>query len=126
MPPRPKLDRYTRQPGVEPIPGYRLLAPLGRGAYGEVWKCRAPGGLEKALKIVGATRSGAANSDDTRSVRGPGGAESSQVDPRALVFQEHQALDRIKSIRHPFLLSIERVELIGGELLVVMELADQS
>src|SRR5207248_3725276 len=34
--------------------------------------------------------------------------------------------DRVKVIRHPFLLSMERVEMIDGELVIVMELADQS
>jgi serine/threonine protein kinase len=108
--PRAHLKGYTREAGAEPIPGYRLLAPLGRGAYGEVWKCRAPGGLEKALKIVGATHE----------------VHESLDGANPLARQELQALERIKAIRHPFLLSMERLELVAGELLIVMELADKS
>ena len=40
---------------MEPIPGYRLLERIGQGSLGEVWKCEAPGGLTKAVKIVGGT-----------------------------------------------------------------------
>src|SRR6516164_9514061 len=41
-----------REPNAEPIPGYRLIEPLGCGGFGEVWKCEAPGGLFKAIKFV--------------------------------------------------------------------------
>src|SRR5262249_6129689 len=46
--------------------------------------------------------------------------------PRQLVTQELDALQLVKNIRHPFLLSLERVEVVGGDLLIVMELADES
>ncbi len=84
----------------EPIPGYRLVAKLGVGGYGEVWKVIAPGGLAKAVKIVYGDMSGSR-------------AE-----------QELKALGRIKEVRHPFLLSLERIEVVDGQLFIVTELAD--
>jgi len=91
-------------PGDEPIPGYTLTRPLGRGGFGEVWACVAPGGLKKAVKFVSAGDDGEA----------------------AQFRQELDAFERIKEIRHPFLLSLERVEVVGNELVMVMELADQQ
>ena len=40
--------------------------------------------------------------------------------------RELKALNRIKGVRHPFLLSLERIEVVEGQLLIVTELADCS
>src|SRR5207245_5395192 len=38
--------------------------------------------------------------------------------------QELKALSRVKAVRHPYILSLERYDIIDGQLLIVMELAD--
>src|SRR6476646_2477431 len=96
---------YVKAAGTEPLPGYVLLEPLGRGGFGEVWKCVAPGGLHKAVKFVAA-----------------GGAAGEGTELQ----QELAAFEQIKAIRHPFLLTLERVELVNDELVMVMELADRQ
>ncbi len=111
MPPVPAAESgtyraYTKLAGTEPLPGYLLLSPLGRGGFGEVWKCEAPGGLHKAIKFV---------SSDAEDGRG-----------QERFSQELAAFEQIKAIRHPFLLTLERVEQIGGDLVMVMELADRQ
>ncbi|VTU02556.1 serine threonine protein kinase : Probable serine/threonine protein kinase OS=Blastopirellula marina DSM 3645 GN=DSM3645_24085 PE=4 SV=1: Pkinase: PilZ [Gemmataceae bacterium] len=98
--------------GLEFLAGYRLLEPLGRGGCGEVWKCEAPGGLHKAVKFVPAPEGSAVD-------LGAGGSKSG--------FElEIEAFQQIKAIRHPFLLTLERVEIVGGGLVMVMELADRQ
>src|SRR5262249_50451064 len=92
---------------AEVIPGYRLLDRLGQGSFGEVWRAEAPGGLLKAVKIL------------------HGNLEDSGEGP-SLVAQELKALNRMRTIRHPFILSLERFEIIEGRLIIVMELADKS
>jgi len=97
----------ARLPNQQPIPGYRLIQLIGKGGYGEVWKCEAPGGLLKAIKFVYGDLSG-------------------MGDKAATAEQELQSLQRVKIIRHPFLLSVERVEIIQDQLVVVTELADKN
>ncbi len=98
---------WLREPDTEPLPGYVLVAPLGTGGFGEVWKCVAPGGIHKAIKFV----YGNMNSLDADSAKAT---------------QEFKAMDRVKAVRHPFVLSMERIDVVSGELLIVMELADKS
>jgi serine/threonine protein kinase len=90
----------------EPIAGYRLIERLGGGAFGEVWKAEAPGGLFKAVKLV----HGNLNEELSKS----GSA------------QELKALNRMKTIHHPFILGLERIDIVDGRLIVVTELADGS
>jgi serine/threonine protein kinase len=99
------LGNSGRQANSEPIPGYRLVERLGSGGFGEVWKCEAPGGLFKAIKFV------------YGNLEGLDGASAEE---------ELRAIQHVKAIRHPFMLSMERVEIIDGELVIVMELADNS
>jgi len=91
----------TRQSN-EPIPGYKLVKRIGAGGYGEVWTAEVPGDLVKAIKFVYGLL------DEDRAAR------------------ELKALNRIKGVRHPFLLSLERIEVVEGQLLIVTELAECS
>ena len=86
----------------ELIPGYIATERLGAGGYGEVWKVEAPGGLHKAIKIIYGFH------DEERASR------------------ELKSLDHVRKVRHPFLLSLERIEVVDGRLMIVTELADMS
>jgi serine/threonine protein kinase len=79
---------------------YDLETRLGSGGYGEVWRAVGPGGLPKAVKILFGRRDGQQ-------------AEA-----------ELKSLQRMRDLRHPFLLSVERIEVCDNRLVVVTELAD--
>src|SRR5690606_37323730 len=81
----------------ELIPGYVATTRLGAGGYGEVWKVDAPGGLQKAVKII----------------------YGFLTEERAT--RELKSLENIKLVRHPFLLSLERIEVVDGRLMIVTE-----
>jgi serine/threonine protein kinase len=95
-------DEFAIRKNAEPIPGYRLEERIGVGGYGEVWKASAPGGLTKAVKIIHGTADG------------------------KLAIRELRSLDRVKKLSHPFLLSLERIEIVDGHLIIVTELADAT
>ncbi|MHB8865855.1 MAG: tubulin-like doman-containing protein [Pirellulaceae bacterium] len=87
---------------AEPITGYVLESRIGAGGYGEVWKARAPGGLTKAIKFV-----------------------HGRIDDK-WAERELAALNLVTQLNHPFLLSLERIEVIDDHLIIVTEMADSS
>ncbi|WP_439620672.1 tubulin-like doman-containing protein [Gemmata sp.] len=90
-----------------PLLGYKLIERLGRGGFGEVWKVEAPGGLHKAAKFVF------------------GDLDAMDEDSRPAE-QELKAMKRVREIRHPYILSLERYDQIDGQLIIIMELADRN
>ncbi len=82
--------------------GYTLKSRIGSGGYGEVWSAEAPGGIAKAVKFIYGFH------DEERAKT------------------ELKSLDRVKQVRHPFLLSLERIQVVAGQLVVITELAERS
>jgi serine/threonine protein kinase len=94
--------RAATKVGYEPIPGYTLRKRIGAGGYGEVWLADAPGGLQKAIKLIYGT-----------------------VD-QSHATSELRSLQRIRQVYHPFLLSLERIEIVDNQVIIVTELAESS
>ena len=101
-----RLVSQEELPG--PLAGYRLIERLGRGGFGEVWKVEAPGGLLKAIKFV----FGDLDGDATRTAARPS--------------RNSRRSSASRTIRHPYILSLERFDIIDGQLIIVMELADRN
>ena len=97
------VDAVAAGPDKMPsLRGYRLEKRVGSGGSGEVWKATAPDGQPKAVKIIFGCL------DERRAA------------------QEMKALDRVRILRHEFLLSLESFDLVDGRLVVVTDLADSS
>jgi hypothetical protein len=84
------------------IPGYEIVRKIASGGSGVVYEVRAPGGIAKAAKIVFLD------------------------DDNPLTEREIEGVRLIRSIRHPYLVSIDRVDVDRRSLILIMELADCS
>ncbi len=82
--------------GAEAYPGHRLREFLGRGAFGEVWTAEVTNGRPVALKFL----------------------------PLDSSTQELRTLQKIRQIRHPNLVQIDRVWCWARHIVVSMELAE--
>jgi Protein kinase domain/Sulfatase-modifying factor enzyme 1 len=103
--PLPKAP--PRQPSLtgvvlKQMGGHRLISRLGAGAFGEVWKAEAPGGILKAVKVI-------FRPIDHEEAR-----------------RELDSLELIKNLRHHFLLSTHTFLPIEDRLYILMDLADCS
>jgi serine/threonine protein kinase len=90
-------DRFVSLEG-----DYRMIRKIGQGSYGEVWLSEAPGGVEVALKVVHI----------------PAGQRIKDLEVRSL--------DLMKRLRHPFLLQVQAFWVLDEQILIAMELADES
>jgi formylglycine-generating enzyme required for sulfatase activity len=109
-PPDPDATKLPEEPppdpgvvlmaGASPVPDYTLVRRLGKGGGGEVWMAHGPHGIPVALKFI--------HLDE------PAGP------------LEVRALDLMKDIRHPHLLSLFGAWERDRHLIVAMQLAERS
>ena len=97
---------WIREPNAEPIPGYAYRAARERR-------------VRRSLEVRSAGRP--VQGHQVR-LRQPHSVDVDGVRAE----QEFKALQRIKEVRHPFVCSLDRIDFVDGELIIVMELADQT
>jgi hypothetical protein len=98
-PPAPAMDDLS---GLHLDSVYKPVRCIGKGAFGEIWRGEAPGGVEVAIKVI-----------------------FGNIAPEAAK-RERKALELIKRLRHVYLLPIHAFWQTEDRLLIAMELADGS
>ncbi len=96
-----KVVRSFLSSNFEPVPGYRLTRFLGRGGWGEVWKARHETGEPIAMKFL-------------------------PCDSPLAASQEIRALQNVRQLAHPSILTTHQIWSIPGYVVVGMELAEGS
>lgn len=86
--------------GFEFAPGYRLESYLGHGQFGQVWRTTGPGGTQAAVKFVDLS--------------------NGQWE------KENEGIQRIKQVRHPNLMPILAIWLLGENGKVLAESTAES
>jgi serine/threonine protein kinase len=100
FPPGGPAASLALAPGARPLPEYTLERLLGKGAFGEAWQARGPGGVAVALKFLHLGNRGGR--------------------------LELRSLGLIKDIRHPHLLSLFGYWERPPHLILAMELGDRT
>ena len=95
-----KVAASTGKQVSEISTGYHKIEMIGEGHFAEVWRAKAPGGVEIAIKVV----------------RQPIDRDAAQ--------RELSALEIIKDLRHPCLLTTFQFWIQERRLHIAMELAD--
>jgi serine/threonine protein kinase len=89
------------EPGLQPLPGYRLTRSIGRGAFGDVWEAQREDGQRVALKFL-----------DTR------------TRSTSMIASEVRVLRGLAELHHPNIIQLHAVTASSKYLILVMERAD--
>ncbi|MFT8356543.1 MAG: serine/threonine-protein kinase [Bifidobacterium aquikefiri] len=114
------LSMVNLQPG-EQIGGYTLIAPLGGGAMGSVWKVRDDGGQLHAMKILRDSLTDERSLVSTTVDRNADSGISETVTARERLRREAMALQRV---HHPGVSEIVDMELDDALAFIVTELIE--